>query len=45
MLLEECKHVVKEKRMSQYVTDNTEVSSDSDREDFNEENSDEGIFK
>ena len=39
MFLEECKYVVKEKRMPQYITDEIEISSDnSDREDFDEEN-------
>ena len=38
MFLEECKYVVKEKRMPQYITDEIEISSDnSDREDFDEE--------
>ena len=38
MFLEECKFVVKEKNMSQYVTDDLEISSDdSDRKDSNEE--------
>ena len=46
MLLEECKYVVKEKKISEYINDNIEISSDSDRDDseeeiFNEENSDE----
>ena len=39
MFLEECKYVVKEKTMPQYITDEIEISSDnSDREDFDEEN-------
>ena len=42
MLLEECKYVVKEKKTSKFVTDNTEISSDdSDEENSNEENSNE----
>ena len=42
VFLEECKHVVKEKKMPKYITDNMEISSDdSDKEDSNEENSDE----
>ena len=41
VLLEECKYIVKEKKMPDYITDNTEITSDSDREDSNEENSDE----
>ena len=49
VLLEECKYVVKEKKMSEYINDNIEISSDSDRDDseeeiFNEENSDEEIL-
>ena len=39
VLLEECKYVVKEKRMARYITDDTEISTDSDREDSDEENS------
>ena len=39
MFLKECKYVIKEKKMSQFITDNIEISSDSDREDFDEENS------
>ena len=42
MFLEECKYVVKEKRMPEYVTDNKENSSnDSDEENSNKENSNE----
>ena len=41
MFLKECKYVFKEKKMSQLITDNIEISSDSDREDFDEENSNE----
>ena len=45
MFLEECKHVVKEKRMPEYITDEIETySNDSDREDSDERNSDEGNF-
>ena len=40
MFLEECKYVVKEKKMPQYITENIEISSD----DSNEENSDEKNF-
>ena len=29
------------KKMSEYITDDIEISSDSDREDYDEENSDE----
>ena len=44
VFLEECKYVIKEKKMPEYITDDIEISSDSDREDsdkeiFNEENS------
>ena len=39
VLLEECKHVVKEKKMPENITDDMEISSDdSDREDSDEEN-------
>ena len=41
VFLEECKYVVKEKKMPQYVTDDIEVSSDSDREGSDGENSNE----
>ena len=42
VLLEECKYVVKEKKILDYITDNIEISfDDSDKEDSNEENSDE----
>ena len=42
VLLEECKYVLKEKKMPDYVTDNIEISfDDSDREDSDEENSNE----
>ena len=37
MFLEKCKYVVKEKKMPEYITDDIEISSDSDREDSNEE--------
>ena len=37
--LEECEHVVKEKMVPEYITDDTEISSDSDRENSDEENS------
>ena len=40
VFLKECKHVVKEKKMSEYITDELEISfADSDREDSDEENS------
>ena len=39
VFLEECKYVVKERNIYDYITDNIETSSDdSDREDSNEEN-------
>ena len=37
MLLEKWKYVVKEKKMPEYITDDIETSSDSDREDSDEE--------
>ena len=40
MFLEECKYVVKEKK----IIDDIEISSDSDRENSNEENSNEENF-
>ena len=48
VFLEECKYVVKEKMIPKYITDDIEISSDSNREDSdegnsNEENSDEDI--
>ena len=49
VFLDECKTVVKEKKLPEYVTDDIEIFADSDREDsdeenFNEENSDEESF-
>ena len=42
VFLEECKYVVKEKKMTEYVNDEIEFSyDDSDREDSDKENSDE----
>ena len=41
MFLEECKYIVKEKKMPEYITDDIEISSESDREDSDEENSNE----
>ena len=39
VFLEECKHVVKERKMPEYITNDIEISSDcSDREDSDEEN-------
>ena len=40
-LKKECKYAVKEKNMSEYITHNIQISSDSDREDDDEENSNE----
>ena len=42
VLLEECKYLVKEKTMPEYITDSIEISSDSDREYSDEENSNGG---
>ena len=39
VFLEECKYVVTEKKMPEYITDNIEVFSDSDREYSDEEKS------
>ena len=44
MFLEECKYFVKEKKIPEYIIDDREISSDSDREDSDEENSDEENF-
>ena len=42
VFLEESKYIVKDKKMSEYITDEIEISSDdADREDSDEENSDE----
>ena len=41
MFVEEFKHVVKEKKMPGYITDDTAISPDYDREDSDEENSNE----
>ena len=39
MFLGKCKYVTKEKKMLEYITDNTEISSEgSDEETSNEEN-------
>ena len=40
VFLEECKNVVKEKKIPKYIIDIIEISSDSDRGDSDEENSD-----
>ena len=39
VFVEECKYVVKEKKISTYIIDDIEMSFDSDRENFDEENS------
>ena len=39
MLLEESKYVSQEKKIPKYIIDDIEISSDSDRENFDEENS------
>ena len=38
VFLEECKYVVKQKKMPEFITNDIETSSDSDRKDFDEEN-------
>ena len=44
VFLQECKFVVKEKKMSQYIIEDTEISSDvCDKEDSDKENSDDEI--
>ena len=43
MFLEECKYIVKEKQSPKDI-DDIEISSDSDRENFDAENSSEGNF-
>ena len=37
MLLEECKHIVKEKKLSRYVNDGLEIISDNSDEEASEE--------
>ena len=41
MFLEECKYVVKEKMIPKYIIVDIDISSDSDKENSDEENSDE----
>ena len=41
MFLEECKYGAKKKKIPKYITDDIEISSDSDREHSDEENFDE----
>ena len=38
VFLEECKYGVKEKKMPEYITNEIEISCDSDRKDSDEEN-------
>ena len=45
VFLEECKYVIKEKKIHKYITDDIEISSDSDEENSDEENSDEKKIK
>ena len=40
VLLEECKYVIQEKKIPKYIIDDIEISSDSDRENSDEKNSD-----
>ena len=44
MFLEECKYYAKGKKMSKYIVDGIEISSDSDREHSDEKNSAEKIL-
>ena len=39
VFLEECKYIAKEKKMTKYITDAIEISSDSEEENSDEENS------
>ena len=39
VFLEECKYVVRGKKISKYIIDNVKISSDTDRENSDEENS------
>ena len=41
VLWEECNNDVKEKKIPNYITDDIKIPSDSDRENYYEENSDE----
>ena len=45
MFLEECKYDIKEKMIPKYIVDDIEISSDSNRRVFDEENSDEENYK
>ena len=44
VFFEECKYIVKEKKIPKYVTDDIQISSDCDWEDSKEENSGEENF-
>ena len=44
MLLEECEYIIKEKKRSEDITDDIEISDDSDEENSDEENSNEENF-
>ena len=44
MFLEECKYVVKEKKIPKYIIDNIEISSDSHGGNSDKENSDKKTF-
>ena len=44
VFLAECKYVVKEKKIPRYITDDIEISSDSNRENSDEKNSDKENF-
>ena len=44
VFLEECKYVVKEKKIPKYIIVDIEISSNSDRENSDEENSDKETF-
>ena len=41
MFLEECKYVVKERKIPKYIINDVEICSDSDRENSNKKKSDE----
>ena len=44
VFLEECKYVVKGKKIPKYIIDDIEISSDSDRENSDGENSSKELF-
>ena len=44
MFLEECKYIVKERKMLEYITEDIEISFDSNRKDSDEEISNEKIL-